>query len=111
MTLLLIVLALMSGPVAYAEQDYAKDIQQTMADWSKQQLADTVKGIFKIRQDEQSKIDRSNFGEMIIQVGYLMTYGWLVSFMMPEKIAGLLMTTAIMGSVQVFVECIYEWLK
>lgn len=103
---------LIVGGVVHAEQvDHAKEIQQNITEWGKQQLTDTIKGIFKPKQDEQAEINRISFGITIIEIGYLMAYGWLVSFIMPNKIAGLMRTTAILSSIEITAEYIYIWLK
>lgn len=52
-------------------------------------------------------IDVVNICEMknlIIQVALLMVYGWLMAYIMPEKIARLMRTTTVMGSIQYIVE-------
>lgn len=108
--IVLIALMLLPAPSILAEPqraDQAKEIAQTVAEWGRQQTADYIKSIFKPKQDEQAELNRVSFGAMIIQVGYLMAYGWLVAFMMPDKIAGLMRSTAIMGSIQVVVEYVY----
>lgn len=80
--------------------DYAKEIQQTVGDWAKQQLVDTVKGIFKTKDNKNDEADRVTFGVLLLQIGFVMGYGWLVSFLMPDKIASLMRTTAAIGCLQ-----------
>jgi hypothetical protein len=43
---------------------------------------------------------------MFLQVGYVTAYGWLISFIMPGKIAALIRTTAVMGGLQYIAEYI-----
>jgi len=84
--------------------DHAKEIQQTISEWAKQQLVDTIKGIFKTHQDEQEKSNKPTFGVTILQIGFLACYGWLTSFIMPVKIAELMRTTALMACIQIVAE-------
>ncbi len=50
-------------------------------------------------------------GEVAVQVSYLLAYGWLMAFIMPDKIAGLMRTTTVMGSLQYVAEYIYRIMK
>lgn len=49
-------------------------------------------------------IDLKPFGEVIIELGYIASYGWIMSFLMPIKIAALMRTTTLMGCLQIIAE-------
>ena len=53
-------------------------------------------------------IDLKPFGEVIIELGYIVSYGWIMSFLMPIKIAALMRTTTLMGCLQIIAEAIYK---
>lgn len=52
-------------------------------------------------------LHNQTLGVLVVQVSYLIAYGWLMAFIMPDKIAGLMRTTAIMGSIQYVAEYAY----
>lgn len=114
----ILLLVLTCGSVASAgtlknvetDRDYAGEIGHTLGEWTKQQLVDTVKAIFKIRQDEQEEANRLTFGTTILQIGFIAVYGWLIAFIMPDKIASLIRTTALLGCIQFLADYIYQLL-
>ncbi|MPM86539.1 hypothetical protein SDC9_133628 [bioreactor metagenome] len=56
-------------------------------------------------------LQSQTFGTVVVQVSYLMSYGWLIAFIMPDNIASLMRITTLMGCVQYITSYISAWLQ